>query len=118
MENDVFKNKIAPWQEKGRWYHIKLDSNGIIQSETDTFIKNNFFLDASGAFWRIGQTSSSYNIKPHRILNIIIRESDDYAISSNTTINVSDYIYATGRNFKYLSAIPATGTIDVWLFIV
>ena len=24
MENDVLKNKIAPWQEKGQWYHLRI----------------------------------------------------------------------------------------------
>lgn len=28
MQNDMLKNNIAPWQEKGRWYHIEVESDG------------------------------------------------------------------------------------------
>lgn len=34
MENDILKNKIAPWQEKGRWYH------GVFDFSTGDFIKD------------------------------------------------------------------------------
>lgn len=39
MENDVLKNKIAPWQEKGRWYKFTIVSDGSVfsvdQSKSD-----------------------------------------------------------------------------------
>ena len=37
MENDVLKNKIVPWQEKGRWYHGAWDisAQNWITDETD-----------------------------------------------------------------------------------
>lgn len=31
---NVNKNRIAPWQEKGRWYHVFLESDGTDVSYT------------------------------------------------------------------------------------
>lgn len=35
MENDVLKNKIAPWQEKGRWYHFRFENGQINTAKSD-----------------------------------------------------------------------------------
>ena len=44
MQNDVLKNSIAPWQEKGRWYHIQIESDGatwkINKDKSDSIFAN------------------------------------------------------------------------------
>ena len=42
MQNDVLKNKIAPWQEKGRWYHAHITEAGLDTDNTDKFFIDNF----------------------------------------------------------------------------
>lgn len=48
MENDVLKNKMAPWQEKGRWYHVTIKATGsafsVIADKSDPF---NFSINAT-----------------------------------------------------------------------
>lgn len=117
MQNDVLKNQIAPWQEKGRWYHGAFNNNGLIQNETDLFLYSDFLLDGSGNDWRIGQRSSSFAVKKMRIMDVKCFESDDYTASSNVTSQISDYIYANGRRYAYLHTKAATGKVDFWIFI-
>lgn len=44
MQNDVLKNNIAPWQEKGRWIKITCESDqstwSIVPEESDTFFED------------------------------------------------------------------------------
>ena len=42
MQNDVLKNNIVPWQEKGRWYHGLWDTStdSFITEKTDSFIND------------------------------------------------------------------------------
>ena len=46
MQNDMLKNNIAPWQERGRWYHAHLSSNGtaytLDKAKSDTFFSNSY----------------------------------------------------------------------------
>ena len=51
MQNDVLKNNIAPWQEKGRWYHAHITESGIDSLNTDQFLLDNMTNPAgSGTF--------------------------------------------------------------------
>lgn len=45
MENDVLKNEIAPWQEKGRWYHAVFDvpTKTFIPELSDEYMTNSNF---------------------------------------------------------------------------
>ena len=56
MENDVLKNKIAPWQEKGRWYKGVYEFDGtnykIHSDESDQFLVDSF-IGSSGAYVRV-----------------------------------------------------------------
>lgn len=49
MENDVFKNKIVPWQEKGRWYHAHIVNSAIDADNTDKYLLEHFTLNAEYA---------------------------------------------------------------------
>ena len=44
MQNDTLKNRIVPWQEKGRWYHAQLHSNGTLW-EIDLSNSDELFAD-------------------------------------------------------------------------
>ena len=119
MQNDTLKNRIVPWQEKGRWYHFTIDSNGVVNDKSDQFIIDHFVVELFGATaWRIVQKAADYTVKPYRVIQINTLESDDFTISAVATMNYSDYVFATGRIAKFLHSIPATGTVDCWAFIV
>ena len=38
MENSILKNKIAPWQEKGRWFKFFVESDGTDYTLTSSEI--------------------------------------------------------------------------------
>lgn len=56
MENDVLKNKIAPWQEKGRWYHAHITESGIDSLNTDKFLLDNMKIEAGSGFFSFPST--------------------------------------------------------------
>lgn len=41
MENTKLKNKIAPWQERGRWYKIELHCE-LVSGSTYTFVIDSY----------------------------------------------------------------------------
>lgn len=51
MQNDVLKNEIAPWQEKGRWYKITLDNiSGTLTYNSDESDIKGISLSSTGRF--------------------------------------------------------------------
>ena len=120
MENDVLKNKIAPWQEKGRWYHgvWNLATNAFDSENTDDeLLSNDYGLEFTGytAYMhpKIGTNKS--------ILYVVLKPTSAMATPSTRIINIGNRrFYATGEIGLAIapSISSSSGLFDVWLFIV
>lgn len=114
MQNDVLTNKIAPWLEKGRWYHGIFDyaAGNLDRDKTDSYIIDNFTHGPSG--------TTRYLVPKRKEIRILNAIFDAYGESStNTAINLS-FRYQTD-GVKGVSIGPyglTTGIIEFWLFIV
>ena len=115
MENDVLKNKIAPWQEKGRWYHGVVDpvTSSFVNEKTDKFILDNFTLYSS--------SSSSIYLNPSDIkykgLLSVVLISDNFTRAGSTTV-ANYYMTGTGKQMVLASPSGTAGTCEFWAFIV
>lgn len=110
MENDVLKNKIAPWQEKGRWYHMHVNENGMDINNSDEYIINNVSIEPTSGNVTLNDTT-------HVITDYVAKTKG--ATSSNRIYNKTFYYT---KDKKTIISIPAykffaTADIDVWLFI-
>ena len=122
MENDVLKNKIAPWQEKGRWYHgvVNTASNTLVSDETDKFINDNcsllanagtMFIGFSGNF---GDDSTYYNILDLKSLNSGLTNS----MGSGATIPYMYYRNNGNAYFPLYTGYATAGIVEFWIFVV
>lgn len=125
MQNDMLKNTIAPWQEKGRWYHAAYDysTEKFIAEETDSLL-----LDLT-----IFETYIAGNLR------YMYSKNDDYQITdckiiprgkltvANTITNVAvgqARIFSATAPINYfgiaIALIPtyvSAGITDIWFFI-
>lgn len=86
MENDVLKNKIAPWQEEGRWYKIRIKSLQLDQNESDPNF--NAYFSAS---------SNYIYLPPKFVLCDYKMIYDDFTVTSDTNINPVIRLNSAGR---------------------
>ena len=117
MENDVLKNKIAPWQEKGRWYHIRLNVGGEAGINIDYSNSDPVFSD-----------SELIDTEYDRAITNIDQVIDMVYIVTSTSTPVNDQaflIYINGYNFKnrrfelgFQSNGVSNGYVDLYLYIV
>ena len=120
MENDVLKNKIAPWQEKGRWYH------GLWNLSTSTFNSTETDAELLSADYTFSTSANTVYIKPavssnKRILYAVLKQRGTINIATNHTINIGSHrIYTTGEEGIGFAPYSenSSGFFDVWLFIV
>ena len=117
MENDVLKNKIAPWQEKGRWYHgvFTTDGDKLVTEKTDSFLLNNcgIGINAGYAYLRPNDTKTQI-LDCERITNGTFT-------SAGTFSRDSVYRYTDGRLAIFISMASSngfTGTCEFWVFVV
>ena len=114
MQNDVLKNEIAPWQEKGRWYHEVVESDGstwsIITNESD----NTSDLTIAGARFLV-----LFNDIDHKFidLKILLRNKPNATIDVPASA-IFQIRWATDRCAVYLPP-PANcvNTIDLWIYV-
>ena len=94
MQNDVLKNEIAPWQEKGRWYHAHLTETGFDSSYTDKFILDNMLISSNSG-------NAELNTNAHALIDCkyII---NDAATAATRAVNVSILIFANGHTGCYI----------------
>ena len=118
MENDVLKNRIVPWQEKGRWYHGIYDNSAasLINDKTDQYIIDNFTLNTSTSYIFLGPESGQENIK---ILDIVF-ELHNVTAGNNQILNLgaNKYVSTTGFMKPSISHTSFTaGTVEFWMFV-
>ena len=119
MQNDVLKNKIAPWQEKGRWYHglWNIGTNAFDADETDDELLHGDY--------SLSMISNTEYIRPNsadrKIIYVVNKWRSPLTIGSNQTINIGSHRVFTagviGIGFAP-SLSNSSGLVDVWLFIV
>lgn len=116
MENDVLRNKIAPWQEKGRWYHgvVNVPNRTLVADKTDQFL-----IDHTTS---IIQTQSNLVLDLDDI-NLKCIDSkfimlDDYRRSDSTYIYNIGYGRTTGETSVSIGYAGSAGHSEFWVFIV
>lgn len=111
MENDVLKNKIAPWQEHGRWYHLKVNESGWITELTDDYILNN--ISYNGATGYITFRDKTKTILDYKIIvNSFTATSNPY-LARQFIFNNDGTTAITVPKFSTFTTVDA----DIWLFI-
>ena len=114
MQNDMLKNTIAPWQEKGRWYH------GIWNFSTASMVagSDQYLLD-TGGYSDSGNTIYFYDkTKKIEYINVVTKTMSDYSCSLSSTITGVKRYYTTGEIGIPISTSNAynSGHMEVWLF--
>lgn len=117
MQNDVLKNNIVPWQEKGRWYHLKLESDGtawsIINSESDPIFNGAIII--SSVYVYLSRQNDLFNvIDAMAIINDIPQSGQSITYLGGTTWCIN----RTSTRIYYVlpSANTYTGSVDLWIF--
>ena len=115
MENDVLKNKIAPWQETGRWYHIACDSNGT------TWTLDQIHCDPLP---NLIITGSQYIIPFDDVDHVIIDIKVKVVGTPLSTIDFTTYygVRLAASPNRYAIRLPdptsLNGHVDIWIFVV
>lgn len=103
MLNDALKLNIAPWQEKGRWYHAFVESNGSAASLT--------FSDLDSV------TASGTSLTMPADFHVISYEFADLDLAASKTLakNVCK-TSAAGKEFIVLPSAADYTYADIWFF--
>lgn len=120
MENDVLKNKIAPWQEKGRWYHCKLNSDGsvwkILFNESDKFFSSSTI--ASTTYLVINTPSLSagtaFIIDFKIIFHALAANAGGFNIGTGSFYR---YMSNTRQDINLVTPSSYIGDIDLYIFV-
>lgn len=118
MQNDMLKNTIAPWQEKGRWYHGVFDTAtfSFVTEKTDKFILDNLttIYAAPNRYLLPGTDKEKYVILDLKIISPKLTNS----LGSGT---ISTYYYYTSSGklgyVLYPSNYVTAGLIEFWVFV-
>ena len=120
MQNDMLKNTILPWQEKGRWYHgiWNLSTNAFDSAGTDGELLSNDY-----GFEYTGYTAYMHpkNGTKKSILYVVLKQISAMTTPNNRIINIGNRrLYSNGEiGLAFAPSIPdSSGLFDVWLFIV
>lgn len=108
MQNDVLKNNIAPWQEKGRWYHAHITKTGIDSDNTDQFLIDNLTVPLN---------SSYYILKAGYIPADYVVVVNNYSTSTNYGFPKNFSVQADGRMSIQILNLNNFTSIDFDLFI-
>ena len=112
MQNDVLKNKIVPWQKKGRWVHGIYDyaDSAFITSETDQILIDSGSVSSFGS-------SVVFSVTGYDVLDLKVK-TDGVTINSAATVSfMSRRYYTTGKFATIIGPTSATGTLEIWAFI-
>ena len=112
MENDVLKNKIAPWQEKGRWYH------GLYDTATKNFITP--YSDEIFHTMAFDEASTHVYLKTDYIIkDCVVFPDGPLTVQASTTLELGRHRVLTGGEWEVSisnNQIKA-GLIHVYIFI-
>ena len=120
MQNDVLRNTIVPWQEKGRWYHAKFDfsAGAIVAAETDQYLLDHATATLSGTTWyynfdRVGNDHAA------GIIDYKVLYTDIPIASTAATIYIALRHYTNGNTgFIFALSDFNDGFADIWVFVV
>ena len=121
MQNDVLKNTIAPWQEKGRWYHGVYDvvTNSLISGKTDEFLLTNFIISNAGGSKILNVLNANTEDLKLQIIDCkyILRDmTNSYGTGDATH---EGYYFVTNKRGVAIAPSGLTaGTSEFWVFIV
>lgn len=112
MENDVLKNKIAPWQEKGRWVHGIYDyaDSAFIASETDELLMNSGVVSTVGAV-------IVFSVVDHPVLDVKVQTKDVTITLELPVPFMNRRYYTSGKYVTVIGPTSDTGTLEIWAFI-
>lgn len=102
MLNSQLKNSIAPYEEKGRWYHFFVESDGSALSLTTKDIN----ASVSGSYL---QMPADYQIIDYKVALHVDAAS---AVSFTPGIR----LYSNGTQGAILPAASSIDYADVWVF--
>lgn len=117
MENDVLKNKIAPWQEKGRWYHgfLNVITGQPIANKTDSFLNDSskfvYFFSSRRAFIHSKDTSIC-------LVDAKFKFSKDFTKAGAEMLPLGVYVTTAGGTGLLIGCEGLTGEIEFWVYIV
>ena len=121
MQNDMLKNNIAPWQEKGRWYHGVADAvnHTFIADKTDDFILNNFTLVLlSSCYCLTANGNLGDDVASNSIIDVKLRFSG-LGNSYGSGQSAISYFYKNGTYaWPIIPSGITSGVIEFWAFIV
>lgn len=97
MLNQTLKNKVAPWQEKGRWYHILIESDGtthsITESDLEVSVTGHTTLTLPVGFHAIETKCIDVDINPSKTINTAIVKTSSAGVEILTLPSEADYTY-------------------------
>ena len=108
MQNDVLKNTIAPWQEKGRWYHAYINNSGIVANKSDQWIIDN--MTFSGGTYTLNNTE--YNI-----LDYVINPVKFTPSATRNYAKQFNYLTTGETSISGLNPSTFNGEFHIYLFI-
>ena len=115
MQNMTLKNELAPWQEKGRWYHgvYNCGNGAFISDETDPLILT----------FTVATTSSVryiYTDDPDIVIaEVIVIPKGTVTIGTNAAASPGAIRLTTDGNIgRAFCPTGATGELDVYLFVI
>ena len=108
MQNDVLRNTIVPWQEKGRWYHAHLTELGVDVNNTDQFILDHVTINPGSAYAVVD--------KGYSVCDYILR-FNNFSRTSNSSYNKQFGLQADGKFSLSITGLGNYTTVDADLYI-
>ena len=120
MQNDMLKNNIAPWQEKGRWYHIRVKSDGtvwtILYDESDKFFASSVI--ASSVYLVVNDpllnNGEAFIVDDKYIFDHLARLAGGFNIPHGA---FHRFMSNTRQDIVLVAPTSYIGNVDIYLFI-
>ena len=114
MQNDVLKNEIAPWQEKGRGYH------GVVESDGTAWTIKTDESDAIFSTFSIVSTNyiSLFSGYAHALIDYKYRLLAEPTATYNVPNAGLTYRISSSQLFFLLPVANYKGKIELWFYIV